>query len=271
MQEYKVDKHESSLLPDGKDWKLVWADEFDGTELDRSKWANRTTMMGKKWPAWTENGTELDGKGNLVFTLIEENGSGNPVSAQLQTGFNFMDQPVVPSRFGTDALQWPIGKLDENLYTKKYGYFECRCRLQQKPGWWSAFWIQSPTIGASLEPSLTGTEVDIMESFVPGTVAGHNIFTGGYGLDMQTRHVGGKKVAVDEFHRFGLKWDETGYTFYIDGEEDGKIEEFVSNRPQFILITTEPHGYRKDGHQPTEEARAAVGDTFVVDYIRVFD
>lgn len=269
MKEYKVSNHESSLLPDGKDWSLVWSDEFDGKELDRTKWANRTTMMGIKWPAWTENGTELDGNSNLVFTLIEEN--GNPVSAQLQTGFNFMDQPVTESRFGKDALQWPIGKLHENLYTKKYGYFECRCRLQQKPGWWSAFWIQSPTIGASLDPSLTGTEVDIMESFRPGVVAGHNIFTGGYGLDMQTRHVGGKNVNVEEFHRFGLKWDETGYTFYVDGEEDGKVEEFISNRPQFILITTEPRGYRADGHQPTDEARAAVGDTFVVDYIRVFD
>ena len=23
----------------------------------------------------------------------------------------------------------------------RYGYYECRCRLQQMPGWWSAFWM----------------------------------------------------------------------------------------------------------------------------------
>ena len=30
-----------SLLPQGK-WKLVWNDEFNGTELDRTKWLYRT-------------------------------------------------------------------------------------------------------------------------------------------------------------------------------------------------------------------------------------
>ena len=38
MQTYHVDGHADSLLPEGRNWKLVWADEFDGTELDRSKW-----------------------------------------------------------------------------------------------------------------------------------------------------------------------------------------------------------------------------------------
>ncbi|MGN1047403.1 MAG: family 16 glycosylhydrolase [Eubacteriales bacterium] len=270
MKEYKVDKHESSLVPEGKDWQLVWSDEFDGTEIDRTKWANRTSMMGMEWPAWTKNGVELDGKGNLVFTLIEED--GRPVSAQLQTGFNFMDQPLVETRFGTDALQWTVGKLHENLYTKKFGYFECRCRLQQKPGWWSAFWVQSPIIGASLDPAVTGSEIDIMESFSPGNIAKHNVFTGGYGLDKKLLNVGGVQgLDTSVFHRFGMKWDETGYTFYVDGKEDGKIEEYVSHCPEFILISTEPIGYRKDGHKPTQEAIDAIGDTFVVDYIRVFD
>ncbi len=41
MKEYKIENHEPSLLPDGMDFKLVWADEFDGTELDTSKWSFR--------------------------------------------------------------------------------------------------------------------------------------------------------------------------------------------------------------------------------------
>ena len=45
MQKFQVEEHEYSLLPDGK-WKLVWNDEFDGTELDRSKWDYRFSMMG---------------------------------------------------------------------------------------------------------------------------------------------------------------------------------------------------------------------------------
>ena len=73
------------------------------------------------------------------------------------------------------------------------------------------------------------------------------------------------------FHRFGLLFDETGYTFYIDGKEDGKVAKNISGHDEFILITTEVSGYRSENHMPTEQARAAVGDTFLVDYVRVFD
>ena len=34
----QVPGHEPSLLPEGKAFKLVWQDEFDGKELDTSKW-----------------------------------------------------------------------------------------------------------------------------------------------------------------------------------------------------------------------------------------
>jgi len=271
MQKYVVDGHEDSLLPEGN-WKLVWHDEFDGTELDRTKWDYRLSMMGKVHPAWTDKGVHLDGKGNVVFELLLENGI--PVSSQLQTGYNFMDQPIVPTVFCGDHLQWNIGKLHENLYTHRYGYYECRCRLQQHPeAWWSAFWMQSPTIGASLDPAETGTELDIMECFDPGEVAPHNAFTGGYGLDMKNAHCGGMKgLDPKAFHRFGMLWDENGYTFYVDGKEDGHISQYVSMRPEFILISTEVKGYRHKEHKAVKEAYDWIGkDDFLVDYVRVFD
>ena len=52
---------------------------------------------------------------------------------------------------------------------------------------------------------ITGVEIDVMESFVPGQICPHNIFTGGYGLDMTRCKVGGLDVDEKEFHRFGLK------------------------------------------------------------------
>ena len=170
-------------------------------------------------------------------------------------------------------MQWPIGKLKESKYTHRYGYYECRCRLQQQKGWWSAFWLQSPIIGASLDPKKSGSEVDIMESFKPGVIVPHNVFTGGYGLDMQRIKVGGLSLDENDFHTFGVLWLPDKYVFYIDGKEDGVITENVSAIDQFILISTEPNGYRHEDHRPTEEAYAAAkaGDTFLVDYVRVFD
>ena len=270
MQIFEVKGHEPSLLPDGKHWRSIFSDEFDGVELDCTKWDYRLSMMGKRHPAWIDEGVHLDGKSNAVFTLMLRDGM--PVSAQLQTGYNFMDEPVQATKFGNDHLQWNIGKLKKSLFTHTYGYYECRCRLQQKEGWWSAFWMQSPVIGCDLDPAVAGTEIDIMESFHPGKIAEHNVFCGGYGLDMQRRTAGGNTyLDPNVFHRFGMLWDKNGYTFYIDGREDGHIDCNVSHRPEFILISTEARGYRYSDHQPIKEAFAAIGDTFLVDYVRVFD
>ena len=57
MKFYKVTDHEPSILPDG-DWEMTWSDEFDGTELDRSKWDYRMSMMQLEHPAWTDEGVE---------------------------------------------------------------------------------------------------------------------------------------------------------------------------------------------------------------------
>ena len=270
MQKFEVAEHAPSLLPDGYDFELAWSDEFDGDAVDDTKWDYRLTMMGKRHTAWTDKGVRVE-NGCAVFSIFEED--GEVVSSQLQTGYNFMDQPVTETKFGRDHLQWPIGKLRENKFTHRYGYYECRCRLQQRDGWWSAFWLQSPIIGASLDPKLTGSEVDIMESFYPGKVHPHNVFTGGYGLDMQRIKVGGMQVDETEFHTFGVLWLPDKYVFYVDGVEDGVITENVSGIDQFILISTETNGYRAKDHRPTEEAFAAAvaGDTFLVDHVRVFD
>ena len=270
MNKFEIENHEPSFLPDGE-WKLAWADEFDGTELDRTKWDYRRSMMGVPWPAWTDQGVHLDGNSNAVFTLMLDD-KGNPVSSQLQTGYNFMDEPVVKTTFGSDDIQWKIGKLHKPLFEHTYGYYECRCRLQQKEGWWSAFWIQSSTIGASLDSRRTGTEIDVMECFTPGKIVEHYLHTGGYGLDRVSVGVGQKRdLDKTVFHRFGVKWDTNGYTFYLDGEEVGQSDVNPSDCPQFILITTEVMGYRGTERCPVDKAFENVGDTFVVDYVRVFD
>ena len=271
MNIYEVKDHAPSLLPDGMEFELVWADEFDAPELDTNKWDYRLCMMGKRHPSWTDKGVTFENS-CAVFKIFEED--GEIVTSQLQTGYNFMDQPVESSKFWGQDLQWPIGRLRDNKFTKRYGYFECRCRTQQKPGWWSAFWLQSPMIGASKDAKLAGAEVDVLESFTPGTINKHTIVTGGYGLDMKYIQTGRQDpISTDEFHTFGVLWTEDKYVFYIDGEEDGMIDQNVSGVPLFILISAETNGYRFNPKRPTEEAMAAAraGDTFLVDHVRVFD
>ena len=270
MKEYEIKDHAPSLLPDGLDFELVWSDEFDGETVDTEKWDYRLCMMQKRHAAWCDDAVTVEG-GCAHFKIFERD--GEVVSSQLQTGYNFMDEPVKETTFGKAHLQWPIGKLKENKFTHRYGYYECRCRTQQLEGWWSAFWLQSPIIGSSLDPKTSGSEADIMESFHPGKIVPHVIITGGYGQDLKVHKVGGGEIDKEAFHTYGLLWLPDKYVFYVDGKEDGIITENVSDVDQFILISTETNGYRSKDHRPTEDAVAAarMGDEFVVDYVRVFD
>ena len=268
--------HAKSLLPAGKKWKLVWHDEFDGTELDRTKWDFRLHLLQQRHNTFTDEGAVLDGKGNLLLTLIEKDGQF--YSPHLQTGYNFMDRPgkifyEADQSAKKERMFWPIAKLQEPKFMHKYGYYEIRCKLQTQPGWWSAFWLQSPIIGATLNPEECGVEVDIMESFAPNGIVSHNNHWGGYGDDHQ--HVGSGERKLEEtpdgFHVFGLDWSENGYVYYIDGKEAWRVDGPVSHREQFILISTECMGYRYSD-QPEENLKKAVlPDYFIVDYVRVYD
>ena len=275
MKEFAVASHAPSFLPEGKNWKLVWSDEFDGDRLDLSKWDFRREIMGVRNGSWCgEEAVHLDGASNCHILLIEKDGLIQ--TAQLQTGYNFMDAERTEegTRY-SGGLNWPIAPLKKSKFLHGFGYYECRCRLQQREGWWSAFWMQSPIIGASLDAAQTGVEIDIMESFHPGECITHCCHWGGYGIDHLSAHDGEgfRGAPADAWHVFGMEWSEKGYTFYIDGKEDGHVSGPVSRCPEFILVGAEVQGYRQKDHLPTAEARAsaALGDEFVVDYVRVFD
>ena len=177
MKEFKVENHADSFLPEDKNWKLVWSDEFDGTELDRGKWGFRLNFWGKPFPAFTEEGVVLDGKSHLQLHLLKQD--GGYCSPHLQTGSLTYDIPKDTEGF------WPFGKFEEPRFMHRYGYYEIRCRLPKCDGWHSAFWLQAPGIGSSPDPRRAGVECDIMENmfqYTSGKMIGGN-YWGGYGTD----------------------------------------------------------------------------------------
>lgn len=273
VETFLFDGHEPSLLPAGKNWKLVWNDEFDGTELDTSKWGFRLNFWGRRFKTYTDQGVILDGKGNVEIHLLEK--GGDYFSAQLQTGANSFDAPCVRQKnpWGQHDI-WPLGDIEKPRFMHRYGYYEVRCKFQRQPGWWSAFWLQSPSIGTAYEPTYCGIECDIMECFTPGEVTSGNIF-GGYGRQFREDARINYKLegGPDDWHRFGVDWSEDGYVFYCDGRETVRTSKYVSKVEQFILLTTECQGYRSGNMDKPSEALsgAVLPDCFKVDYVRVFD
>lgn len=289
-----VANHAPSLLPTGRKWKLVWHDEFDGTELDTTKWGYRTNFWGQSahWFARPEDNAVEVRDGLLLLKLVKR-ADGQFASPQLQTGELLWDYPHVQNRKGF----WPLPKRRPAKFLHRYGYYECRFRLQRMPGWWSAFWMQTETQGVSLDPERCGVEQDIMESFTPGEILRHCYHMNGYGPDYRGfdshrayrygRLPKGVKtrpcdtvVGTDRFVTIGLLWEPDGYTVFIDGRQSGFRHgtgpgEAVSQVPEFILLTTEAKWYRNDRMTgkgvPELEAAWKAGDAFAVDFVRVFD
>ncbi len=263
----KTGKYESPL-PSGKKWRLVWNDEFEGSQLDTTKWDFRLHLMQTRHETWTKEGAVLDGKGHLLLKLYEKD--GNYYSSTLQTGRNYLDRPG--DKYGNSKFVWPVADMETARFVHLYGYYEIRCKLPAEEGWWAAFWLQSPVIGSSLDPLDAGVEMDIMENFTRDGVISQNLHWNGYGKDYKHKGSGDMKIqpTADGFHTFGLYWSPGGYIFYVDGEESWRAESPVSHREQFILISTECMGYRTGGPLPVLK-KAKLPDYFVVDYVRVFD
>ena len=265
-----------SLLPARRKFKLAWSDEFDGDRLDESIWSYRTNFWGRPahWFAHPSDNT-VEVKDGLLHMKVAKRPDGQFVSPQLQTGEILWDYPDN----GTTNKFWWIGKREPAKFQHRYGYWECRCKLQRKPGWWSAFWMQSENIGTTLDPADSGAEIDMLESFKPGIVWPHNVFACGYGADQRRIQVGGdwdeQLPNWEGWHYFGVLWNKDGYTFYVDGKEDGRVAELISHRPHFMYLTTECRNYRvrrmTGKADPNLDDAVAAGDEFIVDYVRVWD
>ncbi len=220
-----------------KGYKLIWSDEFTGTALDMAKWGYRS--LGPRRDAVNAKETvSLDGKGHLVLTTQRE---GNKVHTAM---------------IGT-----------EGTLQTTFGYFECRAKLQDQIGHWSAFWLQTPTMGKEIgNPAESGTEIDIFEyltKFGDGVV--HNLHWDGY----QAHHKSdGGRASIpglsQGWHTFGLLWTDQEYVFYVDGKETWRSKKAVSKRSEYMILSLEV------GKWAGDISEAELPDSFYVDYVRVY-
>lgn len=113
-------------------WRLVWSDEFDGTEIDSSKWEHEVNCWGggnaeqQCYVADPKNSFVIDGKLHIV--ALEDNPSG-------AIGGPGDDATVVNLPYSSARLR-TINKGDF-----KYGRIEAKLQLPSGQGLWPAFWM----------------------------------------------------------------------------------------------------------------------------------
>ena len=102
--------------PEGMEWRLVWHDEFDGTEIDwEHKWSG--PQFEKRVDGyWTRQALSLTGDGFLRMSVIKDEAG----------------------RFLSGCLR-SMGK-----YEKAKGFFVARMNTHRELGHWTAFWLFTP-------------------------------------------------------------------------------------------------------------------------------
>ena len=228
-------------------YALVFEDNFDGDELDLSKWLHR--YPGRVNAGYQSPEQVSVGGGLLRFkALYREDGPYGPgiYSGEIRTRREFVR-----------------------------GYFEVRCLCSEGGGLWSAFWMNSDGM-ASAELSdggLGGAEIDIFEAnnynaniFNRNAVT-HAVHVGGYGEGLRSENEGSFKVPkpYSQFNTYGMEWTENEYIFYINSVESLRtsFQKGVSRVPEYVILTL---------CLPVEfpEENAGVTTDFVVDYVKIY-
>jgi beta-glucanase (GH16 family) len=222
---------------EGKTWKLIWHDEFDGDRLDESKWD--VPPDGRRRDAWwMRKAISLDGNGHLVISTLKE-------------GDKYIDG-CVRTR----------GKFEH-----AFGYWVARIELQSQPGHWSAFWLMGDSVHKVGHQGRDGTEIDIMEKPWLDDRVQHALHWDGYGKahrsEGKVAHVPG---VMKGFHTFGLLWTPEEYVFYVDGRETWRTKAGgVCQAPLYVKLSDEV------GKWGGDIRKAKLPDRFRVDYVRVYD
>ena len=242
-----------------KKWKLVWSDEFNGDQIDSSKW--HFEMNGKG-----------GGNGELqYYTDRPQNASvhdGHLVITALKEDYKGPDG----KRSYTSARMLTKGSGDW-----QYGRFEAKIKMPKGKGMWPAFWMM-PTAEVYGGWPLSG-EIDIAEVIgnQPNTVYG----TLHYGDKWPKNvHSGDKYILPDgdfsdDFHVYAVEWQEGELRWYLDGHLYGTQTQWrTASAPfpapfnqQFYIILNVAVGGAWPG-------RPDAGTTFPqkmeVDYVRVY-
>ena len=227
-------------------WPLVFADEFDGKELDLKKWFFSYTSA-------QEHLKLKDGK--LIISADWDKKKKNLQSASIYTHQDF-----------------------------RYGYFETRVKFRKEHGWWSAFWLCTlhPSNSFVDGMEIDVYEDYYLRSKVPGGPPGnildHNLhmFTGD--SSKSWNYHSKLPGSIDKFYVIGCKWTPFEISYYLNG----KLIRSSANHSPHNSVTFDAfyHGMGTIplkaivsgccGRSGGDPKNGRFPDHFEVDYVRVY-
>jgi beta-glucanase (GH16 family) len=231
-------------------YKLVWADEFKGNALDTNKWIY--WLPGRRNDSFNVTNAVSVRGGDVILTTYTE--AGRHYTGMIST---------------------------EGKFAPVHGYWEARVKYTDAVGMWSAFWLQSPTMGRPIgDTAKAGVEIDICEHRFVGdkgeslkSQVQHTLHWDGYGQHHKSKGQLTPPMKLDRgYHIYGCEITTNGYRFFTDGKLTWTVTEAVSNAKEFAILSSEV----KDGAWAGAVPAAGYGDLkhsnlkMTVDYVRYY-
>ncbi|WP_420601590.1 glycoside hydrolase family 16 protein [Flagellimonas sp.] len=207
-----------------KEWKVVWEDHFNSSELDSSKW----TKIPQGKADWNDQMTDKDARcfdwkdGKLHLIGIKNN----------------------------DTLSDPRTYLTGGIYTKgkfafQYGKIEIHAKLESAKGAWPAIWMLSHENRYGAYPR--NGEIDIMEHLNFDDIiyqTTHSYYTLELKQKDNPQYYGTTTVNTEEFNTYGLEWYPDKLVYTLNGKPtftypkvDGvDSSQWPFDQPFYILI-----------------------------------
>lgn len=182
---------------------IVFADEFDGPTLDRTKW----NVVGMDFWVNNEQQAYLDSPDTIQFADDIEGAQGGVLVLRP------VYRPGVDTRADrkADFISGRIESQGKAEFT--YGRIEARIKMPDAEGVWPAFWM----LGNGRWPD-TG-EIDIMEYVGEKDWTGVALHGPGYSGEtpLVNKFVFDKGTDATDWHVYAVEWTKDAVLFEIDG------------------------------------------------------
>ena len=198
---------------------LVFEDNFDGSSLDETKW-NIETGTGSQYG--------LNGWGNNEKQFYV------PDNVFVRDGVLFIEArkdsgrsqfPYTSGKITTGGIKNADGKVKDMKFSVQKGRVEARIKSTKGEGLWPAFWLLGANSNKYSGYKPVGWpacgEIDILE--IKGGAEDRLISTVHYGKNSNNHRSRGdfidlKVNMADDWHIYGVAWDEYFFYFLLDGE-----------------------------------------------------
>ena len=257
--------HESSTQTytqrmEGADWSMVWSDEFNGSEIDTSKWVFDVGNWG-----WGNEEIQYYTKAHRKNARVKE---GNLIIEAIKNA---------QTNIWTSARLTTRGKV-----SFLYGKIEFRARVPDKKGYWAAGWLLGDSYIDEGSWPYCG-EIDILENVgyeiqpLSGDGIAHlSVHTPAYYFKRNNQITSTTLVKdmVGSFHTFTMEWSPNGMTGLIDGVASYVYDKTANDLEwpfykAHNLIINLAMGGNWGGAQGIDPDLTS--QKLIIDYVRVFE